>query len=150
MLNNTLKVIFKELGKADNFRYDWYGYATNQMAHGLFGFLFACFISYGGFLLYGEFCEKQSILLTIFCIYALVEFLQINQKNIWDIVEDTIFFVGYGAGTAILLFSEVEVGSTTVVTDLKTAIYIATLIAVHLSTGILCRAYSKSKRGKND
>ena len=150
MIVKIIVGIISELGKADNFRYDWYGYATNQMAHGLFGFLFACFVSYAGFLLYGEFCDKEAILGIVFGVYILVEFLQVNQKNIWDSIEDTIFFVFYGAGSAILLFSEVEPGSTAVKTDLTNAIYVSLIITIHLLTGIVCRAYNKTRQVKDD
>lgn len=132
--------------QSDNFRRDWYGYATNQLSHTLLGFLTSCLVSYISFLILGEFWVKEYILITSATIYLFVELAQ-KQDNIWDCIEDFTFFVVYGVGSGYLLFNEVSVGSPEVRTNILYILNVVSIISAHLSIGILIRIL-QSRAGK--
>ena len=128
--------------KSDNFRLDWYGYATNQLSHALLGFLASCIVSYLSFIILGQFWLKEFIWLTAASIYTLIEVVQKQTGNIWDCVEDFIFFAIYGAGSGYLLFDEVTPGSPEIVTNILYTLKVVAIIGSHLLVGISLRLYN--------
>lgn len=146
---NLLKSIFSELGTSDNYHTNWYSYATNQLSHTLLGFITSCIVSYTTFLILGEFWVKEYIWGTAALLYIFVELIQRQTRNIWDAVEDFIFFAVYGAGVGYLLFNEVSPGSPEVKSNILYTIKVVSIIGGHLSVGILMRAYFAAKEKEN-
>ena len=139
---NLLKSIFSELGTSDNYHTNWYGYATNQLSHTLLGFITSCIVSYTTFLILGEFWVKEYIWGTAAILYLFVELIQRQTRNIWDCVEDFIFFAIYGAGSGYLLFDEVTPGSPEIVTNILYTLKVVAIIGSHLLVGISLRLYN--------
>lgn len=136
--------------QSDNFRNDWYGYSTNQLSHALLGFLASCIVSYISYLYLGEFWSKELIWCTTATIYICFEALQKQSNNIWDCVEDFIFFAVYGAGSGYLLFDEVSPGSPEVKTNILYTLKVVGIIGSHLLVGISLRLYNAYRSKKNE
>lgn len=134
-----VKKVIKDLSTPDNFSYNWYGYATNQISHATLGFLALSIVSFILFIILGEFAQKEVTWLIVAVLYVLWEI----RSPSWDGLEDFIFFVVYGAGSASLLFNEVNPGSPVVETSIDYVPKIVLIIATHLFVGIVARVIRK-------
>lgn len=148
-MKNTASRIYQEfigsLLQADSFRNNWYGYATNQISHFTLGFLFSAVVSFIGYSILGDFCKKEVILgIVAFC-YLIVEISQFRTSAILDSIEDTVFFVVYGAGASVLLFDQLADNSSKVVADINSIIPVATIIGCHILAGSFARVCGKIK-----
>lgn len=133
-----LKKIMEALKSPSDFRNDWYGYSTNQLSHILLGFLALGFVSWAGFTLTGEFAPRWLNWVITATMFLLWEISQRNAE-LWDRIEDWLFMAVYGAGSAALLFIEVEPGSPKIVTEITNIPPIIGIISAHLVTGIWFR-----------
>lgn len=97
----------------DDFRADPYGHWTNQTAHtmqvGLLGFVWAASAAYFWFA--GQFPYKEHMILFALILYVSYELIDQGWHG-WDTVNDTRFVVGWGVAAPLMVFSEVEPGST--------------------------------------
>lgn len=125
----------RELSISENFRNDWYGWATNQMAHILLGFIFAGVVSFCLFSVIGEFAHKEATWAIVALPYLVFE----TRKPSFDAIEDWIFVCIYGAGAAIMLFDETVPGSPLITTNIKHAPIFGGIVAAHLLVGIAAR-----------
>jgi hypothetical protein len=124
----------------DNFRDDPYGHATNQIGHAfavgclglVYGVVLACW--YFG----GEFPPKWSIIAGAAVFYAAFEWIT-QGWNGWDTVEDWVFVVIHGTAAPVMIFSEVEPGSTKFQGDLLVALPFVVLFLLHLAAGAFFR-----------
>lgn len=144
-LGYTLRAIISELKRPDDFGKDWYGYATNQLAHFVLGFSTACALSFAHLYVFGEFSDKVALWALIALLYAGWELI-IQKSSRCDAIEDWTFYAVYGAGGAIFLFNEVEPGKPDLITSME---YIPPFMVVfygHLITGVVVRIWQGSAR----
>lgn len=124
----------------DDFAGDGYGFTTNQFGHAL-GVGFLCFVygvTFAWFLVFGEFPYKVYIALFGGIAYLAFEvYTQGWQK--WDTIEDWWFVNVYGIWGPLCAFSEVEIGSPIVTTDLYAPLPFIGLLAAHLMAGSYVR-----------
>lgn len=133
-----LTSILKALTTPSNYSRDWYGYATNQMAHTSLGVFFVAVICYGAFKVDGEIPYKIQVFFVIGFVYAAKEIF-LDKWNGFDTIEDFMFVVVYGTGGTLYSFTEKQAGISMVVFDLeKSAPFFATC-CVHLLVGVLYR-----------
>lgn len=97
-LGRKAKVMFSP----EQFKGDWYGYITNQMAHIGFGVAIVVIMMYMHFIITGEFFTRIYAFFVILVGYACFEVCQNGKFR--DTIEDIIFVVGYGAGSALYVF----------------------------------------------
>lgn len=133
-----LQRIIDALKSPSGFRNDWYGYATNQLSHILLGFLALGLISWLGFTLMGEFAQRWLSWLITATLFFLWELSQ-RSGLLWDKIEDWVFMSIYGAGSAALLFKEVEPGSPLIITEITNIPPMIAIISGHLLTGVWFR-----------
>ena len=140
---------FKELTTSSNYTTDPYGYGKNQLAHLSIGFIMATVVSALSVLFAGEFLYKGDLFAIMCVIFVLWEFVQrslsVVKVTIWDSVEDWVFMALYGSGTAIFLFSESEVGSPWVTSNIYYSLPFVGVVATHLFVGILARIMNRKR-----
>lgn len=128
----------------DDFKNEWYGWATNQWSHVVLGQVLFGWIMYAS-LLFGEFAPRLDVLLIVAGIYAAWELFTSNRSKIWDSIEDFIFVVIYGAGWMAAVFTEVAPGLSGVYSDALSAIPLFGLFAFHTTVGVLLRWNTKGR-----
>ncbi len=122
----------------DDFRNDWYGYAKNQVSHGLLGMASAWVVAAAGFWYYEEFPDKTYAWLLVAFLYSAYELLW-QRWNGLDTIEDILFWVVYGAGGALLVFSEVEPGNPVLQMHIAGPAYVGIFAITHLAIGTAYR-----------
>lgn len=140
--------VWRELTRAENYRRNWYGYATNQLSHMMLGFIYCCAVSAAHWAYYHEFAEKPVLWLFVAVTYAAFELGTQKWKG-WDTVEDWMFFALYGGGVPVLIFTEIEAGNPTVTTSIEWAIPTVGIIFTHLVSGIVVRIVNGVRNGSD-
>ena len=135
---DLIRKVIAELRKPEDFGGDWYGYATNQLSHFVLGFTTACVFSAGHFWAFGEFMEKGALWFVIAFIYAIWE-IGVQPWRGFDSVEDWLFYAAYGAGAAIILFTEISPGQPELMTSMEYVLPVAAIVYGHLAAGIIAR-----------
>jgi hypothetical protein len=124
----------------DNYPKDPYGHTTNQIGHalavGFLGFTYSVVLACWYFI--GEFPPKWSIIVGAGVAYALFEWATQGWQGA-DTVEDWVFVVIHGTAAPVIIFSEVEPGSTAFRGDLLSALPFVALFLCHLGAGALFR-----------
>lgn len=141
MIWDALRIIWNDIKTGDDFRGKWYLWASQQMAHTLLGVILvsvSCLV-YMSFT--GELPYKLHLFLFLSVGYLLWEFaLQVQgPKHTIDSLEDYLFVVGYGAGSVITVFTEIESGRPEVSMDLVAAIPFILISTLHLLYGCISR-----------
>lgn len=121
----------------DDFAEDWYAWATNQISHASMGVMAALAVSLIAWLITGEYPVKWQAWSIVAVIYVALECVR-GWKS-WDSFEDTVFVVGYGAGGAFLVFTEIVPGSAMLILSGVDAAVILGLAAIHLAAGVWMR-----------
>lgn len=119
--------------RKDDFARDWYGWLTNQFSHIGLGFLLAALAAGMWFLIGGEFPWKPFLWISVFIPYLALEFAR--GWNGIDSVEDVAFVTIYGAGSAIVLFSEYKTGAPLLVVNFSDLPWVMAIPAAHLIVG---------------
>jgi hypothetical protein len=135
---DKVRALWRELATPDNQARNWYEWSTNQISHFGLG-IFAAYV--GTFLTFsaiGEFPPKMMLFAFIGVSYLLFELIFQGWKG-WDTIEDWIFFCAYGAGNAILMFTEQSPGSFVADADFWIAGVGLGMAAGHLMVGIAIR-----------
>lgn len=104
---DKLRIIWRDLSTAGDFRKDWYGAATNQLSHTFVGAALAVFFSLCTGLLMGEMMPKVTLLGILIGGYLMFEVVVQGCKGM-DTAYDTAFF-GLGVGLIVVPFSEVAI-----------------------------------------
>ena len=124
--------------QSDNFREDWYGFATNQISHLALGVLFAWLIALFYHSIVGEYPRKLEMIAVLAAGYMAFELFS-QGWNGFDTIEDWTFFSVWGAGGATAAFSEVEIGSIILSLNPAAPIPFAIAATIHLALGSLQR-----------
>lgn len=95
-LGRKAKVMFSP----EQFKNDWYGYITNQMAHIGFGVAMVVGLMIFHQQITGEFFNRLYAFLVILIGYTCFEVCQNGKFR--DIIEDIFFVVGIGTGSALV------------------------------------------------
>ena len=126
--------------KPDNFKGDPYGHVTNQISHafavGTIGLVYMVVLACWYFA--GEFPPKWSIIVGAGIFYAGVEWFT-QGWNGADTVEDWVFVVVHGTAAPVMIFIEVQPGSTKFEGDLLVMLPFVALFLIHLFAGALFR-----------
>ncbi len=122
----------------DDFRYNWYGYASSQLGHIGLGVAYAWGVAAVTFVVLGEFPSKPQAWLVVAVVYSAFELLW-QRWNGLDTVEDIIFLVVYGAGGALTVFSEIEPGNPVLQMHIAAPAYFAIFAVTHLAIGTAYR-----------
>lgn len=142
----VIRKILSDLSTPASFRRDWYGWATNQLAHITLGVILAALLSFANFMTIGEFAYKGILFAMVAVLFAAQQGKQWTLKP-WDTFEDFVFTVVYGAGTVIIMFDEVEPGSPLIQTNIINIAPICAIVATHLFVGSVIRAAREVKYG---
>lgn len=121
----------------DDFVDDWYGWLTNQISHFAFGIAVVFVVSVAWFMIFGEFPVKVIIWPIIAAVYMAIEWLR--GWSWGDSVEDTVFFAGYGAGGALLVFTEKTIGSPALEMSVMDVKPIFLIVCAHIVAGVFVR-----------
>lgn len=141
----TRKILI-DLSSPSNFRKDWYGWSTNQLAHITLGVILAALLSFANFMTIGEFAYKGVLFAIVAAAFAIQQGKQWKDRP-WDTVEDFVFVVVYGAGTVIVMFDEVSAGSPFIQTNILNIAPICAIVSTHLFVGSVIRAAREVKYG---
>jgi hypothetical protein len=90
----------KKVFSPDQFKGEWYQYTTNQMAHICIGVAMVVGLMIFHQQITGEFFDRLYAFIVILTGYACFEYCQNGKFR--DIIEDIIFVVGIGAGSALV------------------------------------------------
>ena len=146
VLKEALKLILHDLSTPSDFHSDWYGWATNQMAHITLGIMLTAIVSCFNFLVFGEFAYKAVLWGVVATTYILFVEMQQGKSRFWDSVEDFVFVVIYGAGTSIMMFHEVAPGSPEMRVNITSVAPICVIVTTHLIAGSLSRAVEQVRK----
>lgn len=122
-----------------NFRADPYGWLTNQVSHIGLGVVWALVACALVLVLFGEFPFRIAIWCIIALCYVGVVELAAQGWRGGDTVEDTIFVVGYGAGSVLWVFREYQIGTGLIIGDVWDALPFVGVAAFHLAIGYALR-----------
>jgi hypothetical protein len=103
-------------------------------------------VSAAAFAYFGEFAPKGITFLIVFALFAIQQWKQ-WVTDTWDTIEDTIFTVLYGAGTVILMFSEIDPGNPNMIGNILNFAGIFAIVATHFAVGATTRAYRELRHG---
>lgn len=117
----------------DDFRNDWYGWLTNQIAHIVLGFAAVVGMCAASFYWLGEIPYKWALFLSVAISYGILEY--VRGWSI-DALEDWVFVSIYGAGFTIVSFSEIEVGSPLVQSNITDFAWLAVIPLAHFAFGV--------------
>ena len=148
MINIGLEVARKmiaDLFTPSDFRYDWYGWVTNQMAHIMAGVIITSLVSYLNFVILGEFALKLHLFMIVAVFFILTQSKSFLTKP-FDTFEDLVFILVYGAGTVILLFHETDPGSPIITANIQHIAPVLVLASAHLLWGSVTRAIRELKK----
>jgi hypothetical protein len=123
----------------DNFKNDPYGWLTNQAGHALLGVVLYTLAVAAMFWSFDEFPQRHIAWAVVAGIYITWEFVIQRGAHFWDSVEDTIFTVGYGAGTVALAFREVTPGLPKFQACIYDVIPMVAFFAFHVLIGVALR-----------
>ena len=137
-LKEVLRRMYAELSRAEAYKDDWYGYATNQLSHFAIGVATAALLSQFYFAVFGEFVEKAALWFVVAFGYMMFEITKQGWKG-RDTLEDWMFFAVYGAGLPIFLFHEVAPGSPVLMINSQLIVPLFAVIFAHLLGGIVSR-----------
>ena len=135
-----LQTILRDLRQADDFRNNWYGWFTNQVAHCKVGLTYVLIVCLVWTYYFNEFPYKVYLFSGIAVVYLLWEFAIQRGKDIVDSLEDFCFVVLYGAGFAVTAFTEKEAGSPELSFNSQASLGILIIYIVHLSYGVTTRS----------
>lgn len=125
--------IIAELRTPEDFRRDWYGYATNQLSHAMIGLAaaFAICAAWNGVT--GEWPWRWQVAAMLVVIGVAWEVFAQPWRR-WDSVEDIVFFAGWGGGGGLL--SVKEIGSGLVLHDpgVTTAMFVGCFLHVAIGS----------------
>lgn len=147
-MNRVIETIIREITTPENYRRNWYGYATNQLSHMMLGFIYCSLMSSIHWGFFHEFAHKQVLFSFVAATYAAFE-LGTQKWRGWDTVEDWMFFALYGGGVPVLLFDEIEVGNPALTTRIDFVIPVVGIISFHLLAGIVVRIVNEVRHGRN-
>jgi hypothetical protein len=119
----------------DVYKANWYGYLVNQLGHSGLGVRLLVGLLLINTALFGEFLIKWQAFVILFAGYGAFEIHQNGSK--WDMIEDTLFVVGYGAGNCLFVFDWI-IGSKAC-GDINYLLILYTVEAIHLFIGIVMR-----------
>lgn len=129
------------------FKYDPYGWYTNQNAHfilGLRAYVYLCGLA---FIVTGEFPVREYVVLLILVFYAAFE-IGIQRWQGIDTVVDT-WFVGLGAYTVATVFLEYNTGDGSFIGYIQELYLPAILFEVTLIVGYVRRYLNIKRRQKS-
>lgn len=133
-----LREIFKILTTPNDYGKDWYGFATNQIAHASIGIFLTWLVCVASWWISGDLPDRIDVFLGIAFVYAAKEiFLDRWQGR--DTVEDFVFVVAYGAGGTLLAFQQIEPRSDIVTLKITEALPVLAVFSLHLFVGIVER-----------
>lgn len=138
MWRRIIGKVWAELTVSDSFPDDWYKWASNQGTHFTLGVAAACLGTVLWVHVAGEFPDKLWLFVSIAAIYAAFELAFQGWKG-WDTVEDWIFVSVYGAGNAVLVFTEIQPGLLAATAHLDKAALGFGMFFGHLAAGIAWR-----------
>lgn len=124
--------------QSDDFRRDWYLFATNQISHLALGVLFAWLVAMIYHKIMGEYPYKLEMLAVLAFGYLAFELVSQGWNGL-DTIEDWTFFSIWGAGGATSAFSEIQSGSVVLAFDPSAPVPFAIAASVHLAFGSLQR-----------
>lgn len=127
-----------DLFTPDDFKYDWYGYLTNQISHVGLGMFFVWLVCALSFLAIGELPFKIAVFFAMSLLYFSFEMIVQGWRGL-DTLEDMAFVVMYGSGGTLLAFSELNIGSTLLVFNMYAPLIIIGLFFCHLAIGCFVR-----------
>lgn len=102
------------LFKASSFPGDPYGWFTNQCSHILVGVVAAYSLCLIYYIALGEYPYRATVWIIMLVTYLLYEVIDQGYRGL-DTVEDTLFTVFYGAGSALYAFKEQAAGGSDLV-----------------------------------
>ena len=129
---------------SSDFRYDWYGFLTNQFSHISMGIYFVWAAAVLSFFAVGSMPFKLPLFFFISGAYFLYEVTFQGWRR-WDTIEDTLF-ITYGQGGTLLAFTEIVVGSPVIGFSILKALPILTISTLHLLIG----SYIRYRRKDDD
>lgn len=122
----------------DDFKSDWYGYATNQIGHAmLIGGVGTFLLALSYWTLFGVYPYRIHLFLAIVVAYSLYECCKQGWHG-WDSVEDIIFTAVYGAGGSLWCF-RADANEQELIFDPHAALVPFSAMAIHLGFGIASR-----------
>ena len=142
----VVRKIYRDLATPSDFKKDWYGWLTNQCAHFLFGVALTAVISFAFFFYLGAFAHK-GVLFGLVAVIVLATQYRSFWLKFWDTVEDIIFMLVYGAGSAVLLFNETAPGSPKMLTSIEAIGPLSMIVSAHLAAGSVFRAAKEVRSG---
>lgn len=150
MIREALRIMWNELRVADDFRYNWYTWAAQQMAHVFIGIVLVLLSCMAWMYYSGEMPVKGHLFIFLSVLYGLWELaLQgLNTKNRWDSLEDFFFVVVYGSGATLTIFSEIEAGHSSVRLDAELALPFLLMVTLHLLYGSITRIWGAIENGR--
>ncbi len=128
----------------DDFRDDWYGFATNQISHIGLGVVSAWLFAAGVFALYDEYPIKTGAWMLLALTYGAYE-LGIQNWRRWDTIEDFLFVVVYGGGGAFAGFSETAQGVRALSFDPYAPLPFFLCACAHLALGVGVRWFRRAR-----
>lgn len=129
---------FRTAFAQDDFADDWYGWLTNQISHIGLGIALSLAVSAIWFFAAGEFPHKLTAWALCLVGYSATEVIRGWRWR--DSLEDVAFVCAYGAGGALLLFSEVTPGSPLLIVSVSDILPTVAIASAHLGWGVFLRA----------
>ena len=142
----VVRKIYRDLATPSDFAGDWYGWASNQTAHIAVGIILTAAVSLVSYSILGTFAQKSNLFAIVGAIIIATQARSLPVR-FWDTIEDTVFMLLYGAGSAILLFNEVAPGSPEMRVSIEAIGPVCLIIAAHLMAGSVFRAAKEVRSG---
>ena len=124
-----LRRLFPQDDQSDN----WHYWMVTQIGHIALGMALAAGVSLLAFHVWGEFPVKWQAWTV--CALAYMWSEAVRGWSGWDSWEDSIFTAVYGSGGAFFAFSEVEVGSPSLNSNIFALSAIVLIAGTHLIIG---------------
>ena len=135
VITYVLKRVAKGLTTPSNFDRMWYPYITNQISHIFLGFCLTCAACVIYHALFGEYPYKLHVFSVALCLYAAKELFADGWYGM-DTIEDLVFFVGYGVGGCLIIFTEVSRGDHSPYVNTVGGMCVMIAAAIQLGWGV--------------
>ncbi len=129
----------------DNFRADWYGYASNQFSHTAIGIGSATLAAIFWFQYWAEYPPQEVLFAVVMMVFLLGELAQVGNKFA-DAVED-LLFCGYGTYGVSFGFSEQTLGLRGLDPNFSVLISTAVFFSFHMALGSV-RRWKQARRAE--
>lgn len=124
----------------ENFKGDWYGWATNQLSHVLIGLFAAILTTLAWWGIFGEYPYRLPLAIVLMLVFVASELKQ--GWNGGDAFED-LLFRGYGVAFILGTLHEVQRFALTLEPDVGAMLTIIVVASVHLAVGAGIRLWQK-------